>query len=128
MDDVEKYFVERRSWLREIMEEFIGEALLLSAAQPREDAPPVEVVNLSEAGAGVLISARLEKGTPVSLQICGENIPRLDFEAEVRWSAESPVSTGKYPMGLKFRPLEEGSLSKLRDFIEILRTHRPPSE
>lgn len=123
MDDVEKYFVERRGWPREIIDKFIGEALLHSAAQPQDDVPTVEVVNLSEAGAGVLISARLEKGTPVILQICGESIPRLDFEAEVRWSAESPVSTGKYPMGLKFRPLEEGSLIKLRDFIEILRTH-----
>ena len=128
MDDVEKKFVERRDWPRKIIDEFIGEALLLSAAQTREDAPPVEVVNLSEAGAGVLISARLEKGTPVILQICGENIPRLDFEAEVRWSAEVPVSTGKYPMGLKFQPLEEASLTKLRGFITILRTHRPPSE
>ena len=127
MDDVEKYFVERRGWPRQIIGKLIGEALL-SASQSREDPPPVDVVNMSEAGAGVLIAARLEKGTPVILQICGENLPRLDFEAEVRWSAEAPVSTGKYPMGLKFRPLEGGSLSKLRDFIEILRTHRPPSE
>ncbi len=128
MEDVEKFFVQRRGWPRTIIDKLIDEAQLLLPTQAPGGAPRAEVINLSRAGAGVLMPMRLEKGTQVKLQISGKNIPRLDFEAEVRWASSSPVSTGKYPAGLKFHHLDEARMLKLQDFIEIMRQHRPPAE
>lgn len=128
IEDIEKFFVQRRGWPRMIVDKLIDEAQLLLPAQLSESAPRAEVVNLSRAGAGVLMPMRLEKGTQVKLQISGKNIPPLDFEAEVRWASSSPVSTGKYPAGLKFRSLDKDRLLKLQDFIEIMRQHRQPAE
>jgi hypothetical protein len=71
---------------------------------------------------------RIEKGTQVRLQIQGKQIPELDLEAEVRWAAESPVSTGKYPAGLKFPPLEEERRNELQALIESMHKHHPRSE
>lgn len=128
MEDIEKFFVQRRGWPRTIIDKLIDEAQLLLPAQVSEGAPRAEVVNLSRAGAGVLMPMCLKKGTQVKLQISGKNLPRLVFEAEVRWASSSPVSTGKYPVGLKFQHLDEDRLLKLQDFIEIMRKHRPPFE
>ena len=111
-----------------IIGDMIDEALLLSRPQVPGSVPRAEIVNMSAAGAGVLMPHRLKKGTPVTLQISGKLIPEVDIEAEVRWSAESPVSTGKYPMGLKFLQLDGKRQSKLMGIIEILRQHRPPQE
>ena len=128
MDEVEKSFVEHRGWPRNAIDKFIDKAQLLLPAEATQESPTAEIVNLSAAGAGVLTPMRIKKGTHVKLQILGKEIPTLDLEAEVRWSAQSPVSTGQYPIGLKFRPLEKQRQAKLRDFIEIIRKHRPPSE
>ncbi len=125
MKEVEKFFVERRGWPRMVIGKLIDEAILVLPSESPEKAPQAEVVNLSEAGAGVLMPMRLKKGTPVKLQILGKDIPRIDFEAEVRWSAASPVSTGKYPLGLKFLRLSEDKLTKLKDFLEVMRKYRP---
>ncbi|UCD58883.1 MAG: PilZ domain-containing protein [Candidatus Hydrogenedentota bacterium] len=128
MEDVEKFFVQRRGWPREIIDKLIDEALLLLPAELSESAPRAEVVNLSEAGAGVLTPMPLKKGTHVKLQIWGKDIPTLEFEAEVRWAATSPVSTGKYPTGLKFLRLDEQGRSSLQEFIHTMRKYRPPFE
>ena len=127
MEDIEKSFVERRDWPRTVIEKFIDEALLALPSQVSEDSPRAEVVNLSEAGAGVLMPMRLEKGTKVRLELSVKDLPGLDVEAEVRWAPSSPVSTGKFPLGLKFTNLDEQSLLKLQGFIEIMRQLRPPS-
>jgi c-di-GMP-binding flagellar brake protein YcgR len=126
MEDIEQSFVKRRDWPRTAIEKLIEEALLALPAQGSESAPRAEVVNLSEAGAGVLIPTRLEKGTKVRLEISVKDLPGLDFEAEVRWAATSPVSTGKFPAGLKFMNLDEQLLQKLQGFIQMMRQHRPP--
>ncbi|RJP73746.1 MAG: PilZ domain-containing protein [Candidatus Abyssobacteria bacterium SURF_17] len=125
MQEVEKLFVERRGWPRMVISQFIDEALLVPKVPALEAAPRAEVVNLSEGGAGILTPTRIKKGTRVTLQIAGKDIPRLDFEAEVRWAAEVPVSTGQYPMGLKFLPLDNESRARLQQFIELLRKYRP---
>jgi len=126
MEDIEQSFVKRRDWPRIAIEKLIDEALLALPSQESEGAPRAEVVNLSEAGAGVLIPVRLEKGTKVRLEISVKDLPGLDFEAEVRWAATSPVSTGKFPAGLKFMNLDEQVLHKLQGFIQMMRQHRPP--
>jgi len=126
MDDIEKSFVERRDWPRTVIEKLIEQALLALPAQVAETARTTEVVNLSRAGAGVLMPMRLEKGTKVRLEISVKDLPGLDFEAEVRWAPTSPVSTGKFPVGLKFMNLDKDRLLKLQGFIEMMREHRPP--
>ncbi|NQU07622.1 MAG: PilZ domain-containing protein, partial [Candidatus Abyssubacteria bacterium] len=93
MDDVEKSFVEHRGWPRNVIDKFIDEAQLLLPVEVTQESPRAEIVNLSAAGAGVLTPMRIKKGTHVKLQILGKEIPTLDLEAEVRWSAQSPVST-----------------------------------
>ncbi len=123
MDDIEKSFAERRGWPRTIIHEIIDEAQLLLPPPSEKNPPLAEVVNISASGAGVLLPMRLEKGTLVRLQIKGKQIPGLDLEAEVRWSADSPVSSGKYPVGLKFMSLEEQRQSKLEELIEKMRQH-----
>ncbi len=128
MDDIEKVFVERRDWPRPIIERLIGEAQLLLPSQPSERPSQAEVINLSLAGAGILMPMRLEKGTQVKLQIEGKDLPKLDLHAEIRWAAASPVSTGKYPMGLRFLPLEKQMRDDLQTFIEEMRSHRPPAQ
>ncbi len=128
MDDIEKAFVEQRDWPRYILETLISEAHLLLPADTQQIPPSAEVVNLSSAGAGILMPMRLEKGTQVKLQIAGKDIPKLDLEAEVRWAAQSPVSTGKYPAGLKFLRLEKKMDAELQAFIETLRQLHRPSE
>ena len=128
MDDIEKSFVERRGWPRVAIEMVIDEAQLLLPAPSDEAPPPAEVVNISASGAGVLLPVRIEKGTQVKLQIQGKELPTLDLEAEVRWAAESPVSTGKYPAGLKFHSLEGLPKSKLQELIESMHKHHPRSE
>ncbi|MBI5118752.1 PilZ domain-containing protein [Candidatus Poribacteria bacterium] len=125
MKEVEKLFVERRGWPRAVIGSLIDEAVLTLPNQSPERAPRAEVVNLSEAGAGVLTPVELKKGTAVKLQIFGRNIPQLVFEAEVRWTMTSPVSTGKFPVGLKFMNLDQKGKTALLSFIEVLRKHRP---
>jgi c-di-GMP-binding flagellar brake protein YcgR len=128
MDDIEKSFAERRGWPRTIIHKVIDEAQLL-LHPPSDEAPPLaEVVNISASGAGVLLPMRIEKGTQVRLQIKGTQFSGLDLEAEVRWSAEEPVSGGKYPVGLKFLLLEEQRQSKLQELIEEMRQHPPTPE
>ncbi len=128
MEDLEKSFVQRRGWPRTIMEKLIQEARLLMESHPPEEAPPTEVVNVSASGAGVLTPMSLEKGTQVRLQIMGKDLPKLDLNAEVRWTSESPVSTGKFPAGLKFLDLEQGSQDDLQAFIELMREHHRAAE
>ncbi len=128
MDDIEKSFVERRGWPRSIIDRLVTEAQLLLPAHLQENPPAAEVVNLSVSGAGVLIPIRLEKGTQVKLQIMGKDVPSLELKAEVRWAARSPVSTGKYPAGLKFLPLESERQTALQAFIDAMRKHRPTSK
>jgi c-di-GMP-binding flagellar brake protein YcgR len=128
MEDLEKIFVERRGWPRMIVDELIDEATLLVPTEPAKSAPRAEVVNLSEAGAGLLMPTQLKKGMQVTLEISGKNIPRLNLEAEVRWSSSSPVSTGKYPVGLKFLSLDNQRRLQLQDFVKLMRKFRPPSE
>lgn len=123
MDEVEKFFVERRGWPRMIIGQFIDEALVVPKIPVADTPPRAEVINLSEGGAGILTPTRLKKGTRVKLEIAGKDIPRLDFEAEVRWAGESPVSTGQYPMGLKFLALDNESRAQLQQFIKRLRKH-----
>lgn len=127
-DDIEKSFVECRGWPRTILHKVIDEAQLLLPPDAEDRVPSAEIVNLSAAGAGVLMPMRLKKGTQVKLQIQGKDLAKLDLAAEVRWSAESPVSTGKYPAGLKFLPLPEQGQSALQAFIDTMRKHRPLSE
>jgi len=126
LTDIEESFVERRGWPREIIHRVIDEARLLLPPHGERDAPATEVINISASGAGVLMPMRLEKGTQVRLKILGKEAPMLDIEAEVRWSAESPVSTGEFPAGLKFLPLASHIESNLQAFIEKMRQHRPP--
>ena len=126
MEDIEKSFVDRRDWPRSIIGKFIDEALLTLPVQDSEGAPRAEVVNLSEAGAGVLLPMRLERGAKVRLEMTVEGLPGMHFEAEVRWAPSSPVSTGKFPVGLKFMNLDEEKLLKLQGFIKTMRRHRPP--
>jgi c-di-GMP-binding flagellar brake protein YcgR len=90
-----------------------------------ENASHAEIVNVSAGGAGVLLPIRVNKGTQVRLQIQGKHIEEVDLEAEVRWAAQSPVSTGKYPAGLKFPPLEEQRQKKLHALIESMQRHHP---
>ncbi|GAB4330934.1 MAG: hypothetical protein Kow0099_01920 [Candidatus Abyssubacteria bacterium] len=127
MEDIEKVFVQRRDWPRLAIDKLVEEAHVLPSHEAkREEAPPAEIVNLSQAGAGVLTRMKLAKGTHVNLEIRGKEIPRLTFQAEVRWSAGSPVSTGLYPAGLKFTNLDESSRMRLCHFIDLMRKHRPP--
>ena len=128
MEDLEKSFVQRRGWPRTIMEKLIEEARLLLKSHPQEEAPPTEVINVSASGAGVLMPMSLEKGAQVRLQILGKDLPKLDLNAEVRWASESPVSTGKFPAGLKFLDLEKESRDELQAFIELMREHHRASE
>ena len=125
MDDIEKYFAERRGWPREIIHKVIDEAQLLLPLSSEEPPPRAEVVNISASGAGVLLPMRLEKGAQVKLRIKGNQIEDLDLEAEVRWSAEALVSSGKYPAGLKFLSIEEQRQTKLQELIEEMRQHPP---
>jgi c-di-GMP-binding flagellar brake protein YcgR len=126
MEDIEETFVQRRDWPRLAIDKLVEEALVLPSAQTAQKAPRAEIVNLSQAGAGVLTQTKLAKGTHVNLEIRGREIPRLTFQAEVRWTAASPVSTGLYPAGLKFMNLDEPSRTRLRHFIDLMRKHRPP--
>ena len=128
MEHIEKSFVQRRGWPRTIIDKVIDEAQLLLPTQLPQDASHAEIVNLSNAGAGVLMPMRFKKGAQVKLQILGKEVPSLDLEAEVRWAAETPVSTGKYALGLKFLQLDEERQTKLQGFIEAMQKHRPPSE
>ena len=128
MDDIEKSFAERRGWPREIIHKVIDEAQLLLPLSSEEPPPLAEVVNISASGAGVLLPMRLEKGVQVKLRIKGNEIEYLDLEAEVRWSAEEPISEGKYPAGLKFLSIEEQRQTKLQALIEEMRQHPPTPE
>jgi hypothetical protein len=128
VDDIEKSFVERRDWPRTIIHKVIDEAQLVLPTASNEAPPPAEVINISISGAGVLLPKHIEKGTQVKLQIQGKEVPTLDLEAEVRWAAGSPVSTGKYPAGLKFHSLEEQRINKLQELIEAMRRHHTRSE
>jgi hypothetical protein len=128
VDDIEKSFVERRGWPRTIIHKVIDEAQLLLPAASDEVPPLAEVVNISISGAGVLLPKHFEKGTRVRLQIQGKELPTLDLEAEVRWASRSPVSTGKYPAGLKFHSLEKQRKSKLQELIESMRKHHRQPE
>jgi c-di-GMP-binding flagellar brake protein YcgR len=128
MDDIEKYFAERRGWPRTIIHKVIDEAQLLLPA-PSQEAPPLaEIVNISASGAGVLLPMRLEKGAQVKLRIKGRQAADLDLDAEVRWTAGEPVAGGKYPAGLKFLSLEEQRRSKLQALIDEMRQHPPTPE
>jgi hypothetical protein len=128
MEDIEKFFVQRRGWPRTIINEFIDEAVMMSPIPTSTHVPHVEIVNLSQAGAGVLLSERLDKGTHVRLQVSGKRIPGFNVDAEVRWAAASPVSTGKYPIGLKFMSIDEENRSKLVSLFKALREYRTSSE
>lgn len=111
-----------------IIEKLVDQARLVVPTESHESLPEADLVNLSRAGAGILMRTPVKKGTRVKLQLTGKNISTVDFDAEVRWAASSPVSTGKYPLGLKFIHLDEQRLSKLHDVIELMRQHRPPPE
>jgi c-di-GMP-binding flagellar brake protein YcgR len=128
MEDLEKSFVQRRGWPRTAIETLVGEARLLLKSHPQEEPPSTEVINVSASGAGVLMPTSLEKGAQVRLQILGEGLPKLDLNAEVRWASESPVSTGKFPAGLKFLNLEKESRAELQAFIELMRERHRAAE
>jgi hypothetical protein len=128
MDDIEKSFAERRSWPRTIIHKVIDEAQLHFPPSSNEAPPMAEIVNISASGAGALLPMRIEKGTQVRLRIKGKQLPGFDLEAEVRWSAEAPVSEGKYPVGLKFLSLDDQRRGNLQTLIEEMRQHPPMPE
>ena len=128
MEEIKKSFVERRGWPRTIIDKLIDEAKLQLPADHPQGTPQAEVVNLSEAGAGLLTPMQLTKGMQVKLEISGKDIPRLNLEAEVRWSSSSPVSDGKFPAGLKFHRLNEQGRMDLQNLINLMRKYRPPLE
>jgi hypothetical protein len=128
MKDVEKLFVERRDWPRVALDALIHKASVRLPGVPTGEEPSVEVVNFSEAGAGILFSHPVERGIRVTLEIAGKEIPPLGFQAEVRWVGGSPVSTGKYAAGLKFIDLDEQRRVQLRDFVKTLQTHGKRSD
>lgn len=123
MKDVEKLFVERRDWPRVALDALIRKASVRLVGFPEGKEPTVEIVNFSEAGAGILFPHPVERGARVTLAIAGTEIPSLDVQAEIRWVGGSPVSTGKFAAGLKFVDLNEQRRVELRDFVKTLRTH-----
>lgn len=125
--DVEKVFVERRDWPRLEIGELIQKAAVRLPAESTSALPSVEIVNLSEAGAGVLLPAPVERGLRVTLEMATKDIPRLDVQAEVRWAGKTPVSTGKYAAGLKFMHADAQSRTELRAFMRTLRTYKKPA-
>jgi c-di-GMP-binding flagellar brake protein YcgR len=123
MKDIEKLFVERRDWPRLALDALVEEALIRFPEGSTFQEPAIEIVNFSEAGAGILLPLPAERGTRITLEIAGKDIRRFDVQAEIRWVGKKPVSTGQYAAGLKFMNLDENRRVELRKFIQILRLH-----
>ncbi|RJP17091.1 MAG: PilZ domain-containing protein [Candidatus Abyssobacteria bacterium SURF_5] len=125
MENLEKHFVERREWPRAALDALVEQVVIRLPANSAEPGPSVEIVNLSEAGAGILLPAPIERGVRVTLELTGKEFARLGFQAEIRWIGNVPVSTGQYPAGLKFTNLDDQRRVQLKDFIYTLRKFSP---
>jgi hypothetical protein len=123
MKDIEKLFVERRDWPRMALDALVEQAFVHFPEGSTFQEPAVEIVNFSEAGAGILLPHPAERGTRITLEIAGKEIRRLDVQAEIRWIGKEPVSTGQYAAGVKFMDLDENRRMDLREFIQVLRLY-----
>jgi c-di-GMP-binding flagellar brake protein YcgR len=123
MKEIEKVFVERREWPRVALDALVNEAIIRLPEHPSNQPSAVKIINMSEAGAGILLPHPIERGARVVLGIEGKEVNLSDFQAEIRWAAKKPVSTGQYAAGLKFIELDEERRVQLRSFIRNLRIH-----
>jgi hypothetical protein len=121
--DVEKLFVERREWPRAAIDKIVEKAVVRLSAGSTQ-APAVELVNLSEAGAGILLPMPVERGLHLTLELASKDFPLLGVPAEIRWAGKQPVSTGQYAAGIKFMPLDAQKQARLRTLLQALRMHK----
>jgi hypothetical protein len=95
--------------------------LATDGANPGTGARPARLVDLGLGGARIELSAAVEVGVPVTLQVTAPNLwDPLVVQARVAWS--HILGPARAVAGLAFTPAEDSALSSL---VELLVAQKP---